>query len=49
MNSPADIMAANGADDVNDGTALVCHKIRPAIETKRNTNENAIMKISWIL
>jgi hypothetical protein len=49
MNSPPDISAANGAEAVNEGTALVCHKKRPAIETNRKTNENAIMKISCIL
>jgi hypothetical protein len=46
---PPDISATNGAEGVNDGTALVCHKTRPVIETNRKTNENAIMIISCIL
>jgi hypothetical protein len=38
-----DISATNGAEGVNDGTALVCHKTRPVIETIRKINEKAIM------
>jgi len=49
INRPPDISATNGAEDVKDGTALVCHKTSPAIEANRNTNEKAIMIISCIL